>query len=33
MTVFGTSARYIAAVEKAELKPKEKYDLSSLKTM
>ncbi len=33
MTVFGTSARYIAAVEKAELKPKEKFDLSALKTM
>lgn len=33
MTIFGTSARYIAAVEKAGLKPKEKYDLSALKTM
>ncbi len=33
MTIFGTSARYIAAVEKAGLIPKEKYDLSSLKTM
>ena len=33
MTVFGTSARYIAAVEKSGLMPKEKYDLSSLKTM
>ncbi len=33
MTVFGTSARYIAAVEKSGLVPKEKYDLSSLKTM
>ncbi len=33
MTIFGTSARYIAAVEKAGLKPKEKYDLSHLKTM
>jgi acetoacetyl-CoA synthetase len=33
MTIFGTSARYIAAVEKAGLKPREKYDLSSLKTM
>jgi acetoacetyl-CoA synthetase len=33
MTIFGTSARYIAGVEKAGLKPKEKYDLSSLKTM
>lgn len=33
MTVFGTSARYIAAVENTGLKPKEKYDLSSLKAM
>lgn len=33
MTIFGTSARYISAVEKSGLKPKEKYDLSSLKTM
>ncbi|MBI4962335.1 MAG: acetoacetate--CoA ligase [Desulfomonile tiedjei] len=33
MTIFGTSARYIASVEKAGLIPKEKYDLSSLKTM
>ena len=33
MTIFGTSARYIAAVEKAGLKPRESYDLSSLKTM
>jgi acetoacetyl-CoA synthetase len=33
MTIFGTSARYIASVEKAGLKPKEKYDLSALKTM
>ncbi len=33
MTIFGTSARYIAAVEKSGLKPKEKYDLSSLKAM
>jgi acetoacetyl-CoA synthetase len=33
MTIFGTSARYIAGVEKAGLKPREKYDLSSLKTM
>ncbi|MBI5568514.1 MAG: acetoacetate--CoA ligase [Desulfomonile tiedjei] len=33
MTIFGTSARYIAAVEKSGLKPKEKYDLSALKTM
>lgn len=33
MTIFGTSARYIASVEKAGLNPKEKFDLSSLKTM
>jgi acetoacetyl-CoA synthetase len=33
MTIFGTSARYIAAVEKAGLKPKEEFDLSSLKAM
>lgn len=33
MAIFGTSARYIAAVEKDGLKPKEKYDLSSLKAM
>lgn len=33
MTIFGTSARYIAGVEKAGLNPREKYDLSSLKTM
>jgi acetoacetyl-CoA synthetase len=33
MTIFGTSARYIAGVEKAGLKPKEQFDLSALKTM
>ena len=33
MTIFGTSARYIAAVEKAGLIPKASFDLSSLKTM
>jgi acetoacetyl-CoA synthetase len=33
MTIFGTSARYISAIEKAGLKPRELYDLSSLKTM
>ncbi len=33
MTIFGTSARYIAGVEKAGVKPKEQYDISSLKTM
>ncbi|MEW6201648.1 MAG: acetoacetate--CoA ligase [bacterium] len=33
MTVFGTSARYIAAIDKEGLKPKEKYDLSTLKAL
>ncbi len=33
MTIFGTSAKYIAAVEKDGLKPGEKYDLSSLKAI
>ncbi len=33
MTILGTSARYIAAVEKSGLKPRESYDLSNLKTM
>jgi acetoacetyl-CoA synthetase len=33
MTIFGTSARYIASVEKTGLKPKEQYDLSPLKAM
>lgn len=33
MTIFGTGAPYIAALEKSGLKPKEKYDVSSLKTM
>ena len=33
MSIFGTSARYIAGVEKAGVKPREKYDLASLKTM
>lgn len=33
MTIFGTSARYIAGVEKAGIKPREQYDVSSLKTM
>lgn len=33
MTIFGTSARYIAAVEKEGLRPKERFDLSSLKTI
>ncbi len=33
MTVFGTSAKYIAAVEKAELAPRETHDLSALRAM
>ncbi len=33
MTLFGTSAKYIASVEKAGLIPKEKYDLSRLRIM
>jgi len=33
MTIFGTSARYITALEQVGLKPREKFDLSSLKAM
>ncbi len=33
MTILGTSARYIAGVEKEGLKPGSQYDLSALKTM
>jgi acetoacetyl-CoA synthetase len=33
MSLFGTSAKYIASVEKAGLIPREKYDLSRLKIM
>ena len=33
VTVFGTSAKYIAALEKAGVKPKESHDLSSLKAI
>jgi len=33
MTVFGTSAKYIASLEKVGLKPKETHDLSNLVTM
>jgi len=33
MTIFGTSARYIAGVEKAGVRPGAQYDLSRLKTM
>ncbi|MGD8560909.1 MAG: acetoacetate--CoA ligase [Desulfarculaceae bacterium] len=33
MTIFGTSARYLAAIENEGLKPKEKFDLSALKAV
>ena len=33
MTVFGTSAKYIASLEKAGVQPKKTHDVSSLKTM
>lgn len=33
MTILGTSARYISGIEKAGLKPGEKYDLSALRLM
>ncbi|MBI4799805.1 MAG: acetoacetate--CoA ligase [Desulfarculus sp.] len=33
MTIFGTSARYLAAVENSGLKPREQFDLSPLKAM
>ena len=33
ITIFGTSAKYLAAVEKAGVKPKETYDLSPLKAV
>jgi acetoacetyl-CoA synthetase len=33
ITIFGTSARYIAELEKAGVKPIKEYDLSSLKTV
>ncbi len=33
ITVFGTSAKYIAALEKAGHRPRESHDLSSLKTI
>jgi len=32
-TIFGTSAKYLAAVEKAGVKPKESYDLTPLKAI
>jgi acetoacetyl-CoA synthetase len=33
MTIFGTSAKYIDAVKKSGLAPKDSFDLSSLRTM
>ncbi len=33
MTIFGTSAKYIDSVQKEGLKPKEKYNLGSLKAL
>jgi acetoacetyl-CoA synthetase len=33
ITIFGTSAKYISAVEKAKLHPKKKYKLSRLRTI
>ena len=33
ITVFGTSARYLASLEKAGIKPAEKYDLTDLKSV
>jgi len=33
VSIFGTSAKYLAAVEKAGVKPKETYDLSALKAI
>jgi acetoacetyl-CoA synthetase len=33
ITIFGTSAKYMAALEKAGVKPKKSYDLTSLKAI
>jgi acetoacetyl-CoA synthetase len=33
ITIFGTSAKYLAALEKAGVKPKEAYDLTALKAI
>lgn len=33
VSIFGTSAKYIAALEKAQIKPRQDYDLSALKTI
>jgi acetoacetyl-CoA synthetase len=33
ITIFGTSAKYLAALEKAGVKPKESFDLTSLKAI
>ena len=33
MTMFGTSARYLSAVEKAGLEPRDTFDLATVKAM
>lgn len=33
MTIFGTSAKYIDSIQKAGLKPKDEYDLNSIKAI
>lgn len=33
VSIFGTSAKYLAALEKADIKPKQDYDLSALKAV
>ncbi|OUS41382.1 acetoacetate--CoA ligase, partial [Oleispira antarctica] len=33
VSIFGTSAKYLAALEKADIKPKDDYDLSPLKAL
>lgn len=33
ITVFGTSAKYLAALEKADVKPRESHDLEKLRTL
>lgn len=33
MTVFGTSAKYLSALEKAGVRPKDEFDLSALRTI
>lgn len=33
VSIFGTSAKYLAALEKADIKPKQEFDLSQLKSV